>query len=110
VSEGSKSEMNMKAIMLFTGSGSLVILTSYDSPTAKGLLEKLEAKGISKFIAYELPLDLAKERYGIHFAVVQRDLHETDDLRVLDYDGTRAFKLFRFDELSGPIMYEPVGP
>lgn len=99
----------MKAIMLFTGSGPVVILTSYSSATDPGLLERLKAKGISKFIAFELPLELAKRRYGGHFAVVAQDLHETDDLRVLDFDGQRAFRLFRFDELGNAAFYEGDG-
>lgn len=70
--------------MLFTGSGPLVILTSYDEVLAPGLLSKLEAKGIDKFIAYEIPLELARQRYGGHFQVVAGDLRESDDLRVLD--------------------------
>jgi hydrogenase maturation factor len=66
-----------------------------------------EAKGIERFVAYEIPLDLAKARYGGHFITVVNDLHETDDLRVLDYNGERAFALFRFDELGSPVFYEP---
>lgn len=96
----------MQALMLFTGSGPLVILTSHGSVTDPPLLEKLAAKGIDKFIAYEIPLRLAEERYGGHFQVVVRDLHENDDLRVLDYNGNRGFRLFHFDELKGPIVYE----
>ena len=68
--------------------------------------EKLAGKGIDKFLAYEIPIGLAEERYGGHFSVVRGDLRETDDLRVLDEDGERAFKLFRFDELGPMIMYE----
>jgi hypothetical protein len=96
----------MKVIMLMTGGGPLVILTSYDEVTEVGLLKKLETKGIDKFIAHEIPLELAKERYGTHFTVVGNDLRESDDLRVLDYNGDRAFKLFSFDELGPPITYE----
>ena len=97
----------MKVAMLFTGSGPIVILTSHDSLTAPKLLRKLEAKGIERFLAYEVPLDLAKTRYGGHFSTVMNDLHESDDLRVLDYNGERAFALFRFDELGSPVVYEP---
>lgn len=97
----------MKAIMLITGSGPLVILTSHDSVTNPALLEKLRAKGIERFFAHEIPLDLAKERYGGHFITVLNDLHETDDLRVLDYNGERAFGLFRLDELGAMITYDP---
>lgn len=96
----------MKAVMLYTGSGPLVILTSYEAATEPGLLSKLKAKGIDKFIAYEVPVELARQRYGGHFATVVQDLRETDDLRILDYNGERAFRLFRFDELSGPVMYD----
>ena len=96
----------MKTAMLFTGSGPIVILTSHDSFTAPTLLKKLEAKGIERFVAYEIPLELAKKRYGGHFGTVVNDLHETDDLRVLDYNGERAFALFHFDELGAPVFYE----
>jgi len=92
----------MKAFLVFTGSGPLVILTSHSDVTDPALLRKLQAKGINKFIAYELPVQTAKERYGGHFGVVLHDQHETDDLRVLDYNGQRAFDLFRL-LLIGPI-------
>ena len=97
----------MKAAMLFTGSGPIVIVTSHDSILDPALLDKLEAKGIERFLAYELPLDLAKSRYGGHFSTVMNDLHETDDLRVLDYNGERAFALFQLNELGSPIVHEP---
>jgi len=99
-------ESTVKTFMLMAGSGPIVILTSYESPTTAELLQKLVAKGINKFIAYEIPLELAKQRYAGHFSIVQSDLHESDDLRVLDYDGSRAFNLFRFSELSDPVTYE----
>jgi hypothetical protein len=97
----------MQTFMLFTGSGPLVTLTSHEAITDPALLDKFRAKGIDKFIAYAIPLELAKERYGGHFDVVLRDLHETDDLRILDYNGERAFRLFRLTELGPPILHEP---
>jgi hypothetical protein len=96
----------MKAALLFTGSGPLVILTSYRSLTDPVLLAKFRAKGIGKFIAYEVPVQLAEQRYGGHFQAVLRDLRQTDDLRVLDFNGERAFHLFRLEELGAPIMHE----
>jgi hypothetical protein len=97
----------MKTFMLFTGSGPLVILTSHEAITDPALLDKFRAKGIEKFIAHAIPLELAKERYGGHFEVVLRDLHETDDLRILDYNGERAFRLFHLTELGPPVLHEP---
>jgi hypothetical protein len=99
----------MKTALLFAGSGPLVIITSHESLTDPALLEKLRAKGIGKFIAYEIPIAVAQERYGGHFQVVMRDLHESDDLRVLDFNGERAFRLFHLNELGPPIMFEGDG-
>ena len=96
----------MRTIMLYAASGPLVILASYDSPTAPDLLTKLRAKGITKFIAWIIPLELAKARYGGHFPIVEHDLHQTHDLRVLDYAGDRAFRLFSFAELGPAVFYE----
>lgn len=96
----------MKAFMLMTGSGPLVILTSHQSIEDPVLLGKLAAKGMTKFIAYEIDLELARTRYGGHFEVATRDLHEADDLRVLDYNGERAFRLFRFEELGPEIRHQ----
>lgn len=96
----------MKAYFLFTASGLMIILTSYGSIKDPRLLDKLNAKGIAKFIAYEVSLDKARQRYGGHFDVVCQDLHESDDLRVLDYNGERAFRNFSFAELGEPVYYE----
>ncbi|MES9969303.1 MAG: hypothetical protein ABW092_04665 [Candidatus Thiodiazotropha sp.] len=96
----------MKTFMLMTGSGPLMILTSHASMEDPLILEKLASKGIEKFLAYEVPYELARKRYGGHFSVVANDLHESDDLRVLDYNGERAFKLFAFAELGPQMVHE----
>jgi hypothetical protein len=96
----------MKVALIFTGSGPLVIVTSHGSLMDGPLLDKLRAKGIDKFIAYEIPLAIAEQRYGGHYQVVMRDLNESDDLRVLDFNGERAFRLFHWRELGTPLMYE----
>jgi hypothetical protein len=97
----------MKAAVIITGTGPILVLTSYESFTDKKFVDKLSAKGIQKFIAYELPLDKVKEKYGMHFSVVIHDLSETDDLRVLDYNGHHVFLNFSFAEMGTPIHYEP---
>jgi hypothetical protein len=99
-------ECPMKSHLLLTASGPLLILTSHESLHDPNLLEKLKHKGIGKFVAFEVPVSLARERYGGHFRAVESDLHETDDLRVLDFNGQRVFQLFRFDELGAPILRE----
>ncbi len=99
-------ESPMKSLLLLTASGPLLILTSHESLHDPKLLEELKHKGIGKFVAFEVPVSLARDRYGGHFQAVESDLHETDDLRVLDFNGQRVFQLFRFDELGAPILQE----
>jgi hypothetical protein len=101
-----QEESGMKVFILFTGSGPLVIMTSHGDIEDPALLKKLEAKGIDKFLCFEIPYELAEQRYGGHFSVVRNDLAETDDLRVLDYNGNRAFHLFAFEEMGAETRHE----
>lgn len=96
----------MKAGMVLTGSGPILILTSLDSLDDPALSEKLRARGIKKYIAYEVPVDRAKKQYGTRFSIILGDLSQTDDMRVLDIDGPHVFNSFSFDEL-GPPTYCP---
>jgi len=97
----------MKSLMLITGSGPMLVLSSHDTPDDEVFLAKLKAKGVEKFLAYELPIEEVQARYGGHFQTVVNDLHESDDLRVLDINGHRVFELFRLDSLGEPFVYEP---
>lgn len=97
----------MKAGIFFTGSGPIVILTSFDSFEDSRFIERLDAKGIKKFIAYEVSVDDVKSKYGKHFNIIMGDLHQNDDLRVLDYDGHRVFNHFVLESLGEPFYYEP---
>ena len=96
----------MKAGIFFTGTGPILILTTYGAFDDSKLIEKLTAKGIKKFIAYEVSEEIVKKKYGMQFKTIMGDLRQTDDLRVLDYDGHHVFYNFSFKELGEPVFYE----
>jgi hypothetical protein len=100
----------MKAGIFFTGSGPIVIVTSHDSFEEPTFVKKLAAKGLDKFIAYEVPVEEVKNKYGKHFSLIMNDLHQTDDLRVMDYDGHRVFNSFMVKNLGEPLYHEPLFP
>ena len=52
----------MKAGIFFTGTGPILILTSYESLEDPNLVEKLALKGIKKYIAFGIQEDLVKQR------------------------------------------------
>ncbi len=96
----------MKAGIIFTGTGPILILTTYESFKDPKLISKLKAKGIKKYIAAELPLERVKEKYGNQYNVVMGDLKQSHDLRVLDYDGFNVFYNFSFSEMGQPVYIE----
>ncbi|GAB6909061.1 conserved hypothetical protein [Desulfosarcina cetonica] len=96
----------MKAGIFFTGTGPILILTTYGELNNPMLVDKLAQKGIKKFIAHEVPEDLVKEKYGLQFKTIMGDLKQTDDLRVLDYDGHHVFYNFALSEMGAAIYHE----
>lgn len=96
----------MKAGIILTGTGPILILMSYKSLDDPGFVQKLTAKGIKKYIAYELPVEKVHEKYGDQFELIMRDLSGSNDLRVLDYNGHNVFTSFSFKELGPPFYSE----
>ncbi len=96
----------MKAALIITGSGSILALTSYDHLEDPDLLEALKEKGITKYIMFEVPVDIVKDRYGRHYQVTVADRKQSDVLRILDVDGQRIFRNFDLQVLSGPIFHQ----
>ncbi len=88
------------------------MLTACDSILDQRALARLKDKGINRFIAYSLPLNRVKAKNADNVRHVLEDMHETDDLRVLDDDSEHAFGRFRLSELGQPVSYEgsPVPP
>jgi hypothetical protein len=97
----------MKAGIYFTGSGPILLLTSYDSLTDPQLVAKLAAKGIKKFIAFEVSVESVREKYGQLLAVIMGDLQNEADLRLLDYDGHHVMSKFSIKEMGQPMFHEP---
>ena len=96
----------MKAGIIFSGTGPILVLTTYSSFEDRKFVEKLAAKGIRKFIAYEVPVDQVKAQYGLHFDLVMTDVKQADDLRVMDFDGHRVFYNFSLHELGSSYLCE----
>lgn len=93
----------MKAALIFTGSGPILVLTTFESLQSPDFIQRLAARGISKFIAHEVSLELVRQSYGTRFSVITGDLSQSDDLRVMDIDGHHVFNSFSFEELGPPI-------
>ncbi len=100
----------MKAGIIITGSGSILILTSLDSLENPDLVSALNQKGINKYIAFEVPEDLVKNQYGQHYSITLADRTQRDVIRVVDVDGQRIFRNFDLTSLSAPIFHDEAIP
>ena len=90
----------MKAAIIFTGTGPILIVTTYENLLDEEISQKLKAKGIKKYIVSEVSVDQCKTLYGNHFTLVTEDLGHVNDIRVLDYDGHHIFLSFSFDDMG----------
>lgn len=93
----------MRAYIVFSGTGPILILTTYPALTDQRLVDKLGHKGILKFIAYEIPLEVVRKIYGVPFDVIASDLEHAEDVRVLDFNGHHIFSSFSFSDLGDPL-------
>jgi hypothetical protein len=93
-------------VIVFSGTGPLLILTSYPSISNPDFVGKLKAKGLKKFVAFEIPLDQCRERYGTSYRDIVEDLQKIDDMKVLDFDGHRIFRNFSLKKMGAPFIFE----
>jgi len=96
----------MKGILVLSGSGPLLILSSYPTIDDPLLIAKLRAKGLAKFLAWEVPVDHLRELYGYTFRDIVEELETRDDIRVLDFDGHRIFLNLSLRDLGQHILFE----
>ena len=97
---------DMRAYLIFTGSGPILVLSTYPELTDGRLIDKLRYKGIDKFIAYAVDLDAVRSRYEHSFVNVAKDLETEEDIRVLDFNGHQIMANFSLGSLGEPIKFE----
>ena len=96
----------MKAGIVFSGSGPILILTTGENLVSEKVAQWLGHKGLRKYIAYEVDIELCRKRYGQHFDATMKDVKQQEDLRCLDYNGQRVFELFSFEEMGQPMYHD----
>jgi hypothetical protein len=94
-----------RSYLIFTGTGPILVLSTYPELTDPRLVAKLQYKGISKFIAYEVSLDAVRHRYEHAFSSIAHDLETStgSDIRVLDFNGHQIMANFSLEELGEPL-------
>ena len=96
----------MKAAIVITGTGAILVITTYPSINNPNFVNKLKGKGISKFIAFEVPIDQYQHIYGAKYHSISGDLKEAESLEVLDVDGLHIFKNFSLKKAETPFVFE----
>ncbi|MFQ5525542.1 MAG: hypothetical protein ACE5GX_04710 [Thermoanaerobaculia bacterium] len=94
-----------RSYLIFTGTGPILVLSTYPKLTDERLVEKLRYKGIDKFLAYEVDLEAVRGRYASSFEGVLDNLQGVEDIRVLDFNGHQIMANFSLQELGDPIKF-----
>ncbi|MCB1053952.1 MAG: hypothetical protein KDD11_00385 [Acidobacteria bacterium] len=95
----------MRSYLIFTGTGPMLVLSTYPKLTDERLVQKLRHKGIDKFIAYTVDLEAVQARYEDSYDSVAVDLEGREDIRVLDFNGHQIMANFSLDALGDPIKF-----
>ncbi len=95
----------ISSYLIFTGTGPILVLSTYGDLADERLLDKLRYKGIEKFIAYEVEIAAVQKRYSHAFQSIAQDLEREDDLRVLDFNGHQIMANFALSELGEATKY-----
>jgi len=102
-------QTRLRSYLIFTGSGPILVVSTYPKLTDERLLQKLRYKGIHRFIAYEVDLDAVANIYGEAYAAVAGELGSgearVEDLRVLDFNGHQIMANLSLDSLGDPIKF-----
>ena len=96
-----------RTYLIFTGTGPILVLSSYPELVDERLVQKLRFKGIDKFIAYEVDTEAVRKQYPDSFDSIAEDLGDNADIRVLDFNGHQIMANFSLDELGAPIKFSP---
>ncbi len=106
MSESTAVGVQPRAYLIFTGTGPILVLSTYPTLVDERLVAKLRYKGIDKFLAYEVDLAAVEARYPHTFSSIAADLSASEDIRVLDFNGHQIMANFSLGELHEPIKFE----
>jgi hypothetical protein len=96
----------MKAFLVFNEGEPLLIMSSRAAADDGRLVTGLTNRGFKKFIAYEVPLQQLRARYGVPFEVLEHDVMNGKEVRVLDYKGRHVLENVRLADLGSCIWHE----
>jgi hypothetical protein len=96
----------MKAAIVVHAGGPILVLTSCGTIANPLFTEGMRAKGITKYIAYEVPVERCQELYHKYFRKLTEQLEQECSLGVLDFDGRRIFLNFPLTQLGEPVIVD----
>jgi len=96
----------MTAFLVFTETQPLLVMASRAAVSEGRLVEDLTRKGIGKFMAHEVPLEKLRREYGVAFELIEADILDGKDIRVLDSNGGHVFAKIDFADLGQRIDRE----
>jgi hypothetical protein len=98
----------MTAFLIFSEREPLLVMAAAEAVADGRLIERLEAIGVDRFIAHEVPVASLRESYGVPFEVIESDIRRGKPVRILDSNGRHAFAQLCLRDL-GPALWHDAG-
>ncbi len=92
-----------RAYLVFSGSGPMLLLSTFPKLTDERPVQKLLDRGIEKFMAYQVDLDAVEARYAKTYSQILEEIQDREDVWVVDFNGHRIMANFSLDALGDPI-------
>jgi hypothetical protein len=100
----------MRSFLVLTEQGPLLTVTAEADGADDVVHSGMTRRGIDKYIAWEVPVEMVRTRYGRPFEVIASglasDLASGRVLRVLDFDGRQIFSRLSLTELGRCYAHE----
>jgi predicted 3-demethylubiquinone-9 3-methyltransferase (glyoxalase superfamily) len=96
----------MRAFLVLTEAEPRIVATPREAVTDGRLAENLSRTGIDRFIAHEIPVGWLRDMYGVPFEVIEAEVMNGEDLRVLDSNGCDVLAHVQFADLGPGFAHD----
>jgi hypothetical protein len=96
----------MTAYLVLTENEPMIVVMPKHAAVDGSSMQRLANAGGGCFIAHEVDVDELREQYGVPFEIIEDEIKNGKDFRVLDAIGHRIFDRISLSHLGTPVVPE----
>jgi hypothetical protein len=96
----------MTAYLVLTENEPMIVVMPKPTADDTNPMRRLADAGGERFIAHEVDVELLREQYGVPFEIIEDEIRNGKDVRVLDAVGHRVLDRISLSHLGGRVVFE----